>query len=491
MARYNKIDTFKNYHYDITFYNQILDNYIQTGECPSTDDKDDEPLFNYLISIMKDPLITFKVLNDDVCARLFYDSLLHFIVEILDSEHFNFQRSQSEREGMKQALEWSKSKRENGWQALLQMISDKYENLFDTDFWKKQCLSKKYEDPQTWQKMINDWEMARLQNIKHSKQQSISQKSQELEKNLRSHIDCVPDYLKKKGITKDEFKQSWGLMGGIWNTVEFERIREIVHLQQQYPEITKIANIIGRVTGENSSEQVFASGGTIYPMLHSAKNDIFGVTIGNDLNALMPIELTNYADEKLENLFFHKYLTKQLQLFRYKSEIMKPNRQLNREQAHYRGPIIICLDTSSSMMGKPEKIANSLLIKLLEIANKQKRDCFLIAFSVSAYPIDIKKEKNKILDFFRHSACGDTNATMMLQTTFQLLHNNQQYINADVLWISDFMIPLAPSNLIDTMKGFRNRGTHFYGLQIGTNENLWLPYFDRIYKTEYTPNRIY
>ena len=52
------------------------------------------------------------------------------------------------------------------------------------------------------------------------------------------------------------------------------------------------------------------------------------------------------------------------------------------------------------MVGKPEKIAYSLLIKILEIADRQRRDCFLIAFSVSINPIDVRRERARLLEFF-------------------------------------------------------------------------------------------
>lgn len=68
--------------------------------------------------------------------------------------------------------------------------------------------------------------------------------------------------------------------------------------------------------------------------------------------------------------------------------------------------MIVCLDTSGSMTGIPERVAHSTLIRLLEIADRQKRDCFLIAFSVSIQPIDVRKERANLLSFsaVRHAA---------------------------------------------------------------------------------------
>ena len=54
-------------------------------------------------------------------------------------------------------------------------------------------------------------------------------------------------------------------------------------------------------------------------------------------------------------------------------------------------------------------------------------------------------------------------------------------MNADVLWISDFKIPLSVPELTDQMLEYRKVDTHFYGLQLGIAENEWMPFFDRIY----------
>ena len=64
-------------------------------------------------------------------------------------------------------------------------------------------------------------------------------------------------------------------------------------------------------------------------------------------------------------------------------------------------------------------------------------------------------------------------------------------MNADVLWISDFKIPLSVPELTDQMLEYRKVDTHFYRLQLGIAENGWMPFFDRIYRIDYTPSRRY
>ena len=94
-------------------------------------------------------------------------------------------------------------------------------------------------------------------------------------------------------------------------------------------------------------------------------------------------------------------------------------------------------------------------------------------------------------DFFSTTSCGDTDATRMLKATFDLLQSKKEYMNADVLWITDFKIPLPSPKLTDRILEYRKADTHFYGLQLGIAENEWIPFFDRVYRADYPVARCY
>ncbi|MDY5236881.1 hypothetical protein [Bacteroides helcogenes] len=474
--------------YDAAFYVQVLDRFVKTGECAAVDS---EPLYAYLLSVMNDTAVRIQVLNDDICARVFYDTMIQFVQLNLEKEKYNLQKNQSEQNGMKLVLEWSMTKRKDGWQALVQYIADKYQDYgFDQRFYQGQFGNEgKYADNEIWEKMVDDWKGAFRLKMQDRKEREIEFRKDALERRLRSNLKEIPEYLRRNRIEKDEFFQTWGMMCGMWNSIDFERIRKIVHIQKAYPEIVKVTQCMGRIADDEGAEQMYVTEGNVYKLEHSSKCDILGITVGNNLNALLPIELVHCADDELTDLFVYKFLTRKLQTFRYKSEIMQPAQRLEAKPARQKGPMIVCLDTSGSMEGKPEKIAHSLLIKLLEIADRQQRDCFLIAFSVSIQPIDVRKERARLLEFFSKTACGDTDATKMLEATFRLLKSSRKYMNADVLWISDFKIPQSSSALMDKIQECREEGSRFYGLQIGIAENEWTPFFDRIYRIGYTPSR--
>ena len=172
--------------YDTAFYVQALDRFVATGECAETDT---EPLYAYLLSVMNDSMVKVQVLGDEVCARIFYDTMIQFIQLNLEKERYNLRKSQSERTGMKLVLEWSMAKRKDGWQALLQQISDKYREYgFDSRFYRSHFGTEGgYADDEVWEKMVDDWEDAFQLKMHEEKEKEIAFRKDALERRLRSN----------------------------------------------------------------------------------------------------------------------------------------------------------------------------------------------------------------------------------------------------------------------------------------------------------------
>ena len=473
----------EHYFADPKHYINILDEFVRTGQVPDhAAPWEDEYLEKYLREVMGDPFVAYSVLSDEVKARIFYDNMLAFIKQIITRENFRKTCAQGQTQKMRQAMQWSERKKRDGWNRLLSEISDEYQEFgFDERYYRDKFGDEgELADEETWKKMIEDWSRAFDRKQQQLRQRDIDEIKDSNSNILKQNIKDIPEHLKKKGVEKEMFYQVWGLMGGQWNSLIFDQHLRIAKLQKQYPQLEQIAGKMGRLADDDATQRMPVAIGGSMKMEHAAKSDILGVTLSQDIHSMLPLELAQCSDEALYDVFLYKYATNSLQTFRHKSEMLKPSRNVAPRPARLQGPMIVCVDRSGSMAGLPEQLVNSLMMRLLLLAERQKRDLYLISFSVNATPIEVRKNRTAVLDFFRQQSVGDTNATKMLQQVFALLASGH-YMSADVLWCTDFRIPLSSASQRKELLNYRRQGTKFYGLKIGQAFDLgWAEYFDEI-----------
>lgn len=405
-----------------------------------------------------------------------------FLFEMDQKRLFLAQRNQGELNRIEDARQWTLQKKRSDLPALLSELEEVYGAYgLDVPFYRLHLWEEQLESIY-WEKFLDDWLAANQKRLEETFRKEMEEKRESVIMRIKRTIITVPEYVEERKVDIEEFTQVWGTMSGRWNTVDFERMRSIVRVQRKYPILLTIANRMGRMADEESRLRLSVASGNVEQMQHAAKSDIRGITVGNDLNSLLPLELAQSSDREMADLFLYKYVTHTLQNFSHRSEVLKPTRSLHIKPAKQKGPMIICLDTSGSMAGQPELIGQSMLIKLLNIADLQNRNIYLIAFSVSVKPIDMRRERARLQEFFTKTAVGDTDATRMMEKSFSLLDEKPEYMSADVLWISDFKMQLVKESLLERMLQHRREGVCFYGLRTGLSpEPVWEPYFDRIY----------
>ena len=467
-----------------------------------------DPILLYLQRLMKDPLIQSRVLGSRLAGKVFYEVVGRFVLECLHDQKFINQMAIGEQTQMEKMMEWSMQKKKDGWQTLLQSVNEKHkDDGFDLDFMKKKFKYNGWQKPENWELLKREWSGAIDERNRKEQTKKIETKAGGIAGGLKVKLDAMENRMRNQGYSEDMALQAWEMMDGQWTESEFEKRLSIVEIQNKYPEIGDVARRMGRLPDEDGKDRLTVQSGSSHKIEHSSGSDIEGVTIGRDLNALMPLELAQYSDTEMESLFLRKYLTSQLQIFRYKSEITKPSRKLRSERASRRGPMIVCVDSSASMYGVPQRIEASLLSKLEQTAEQLNRDCFLIDFSVDVRPIELRSRRKKramerigmksednenfAKGYFPFLG-GGTDAQKMLNLAFYLLDNGEdRYMNADVLWITDFLIPRTTEELMNKFKDYQKTGTKFYGFKIGQGETNWDKYFDKVYEIHYKQPRRY
>ncbi len=466
------------------FYQRLLQAFVDTGEEPDLSLCENDALAQYLAQTMHDAQIKALVLNDEVAARVFVDTLSQFISLNLQKAAFQTQRVSFDRKQRQEASEWSVTKRRDNWQALLQMMDDKYAAQgFDKGFYQREFSNNEgYSDEALWETLLNDWEQHIDLRLQDYKRQFVKNHEQLQTLQLRNNLKNATNYVKLHRITTDRFNQAWALMGGQWNSLEFERLLHTVNFQQRYPILSDITNVMGRKADVQGNKRIGYTSGTNEQMEHAAQSDITGISLGRDLGALLPSEWAQYMDADLEDVFLQKYVTGRLQTFSYQSHALNSARSLHTKPARPKGAMVVCADRSGSMMGQPSEATLSLMMRLCEMCQQEQRPCYLIAFTTQAHPIEVLTDRTRLLQFFNSKADGGTDARHLLDELFHLLRTDAHYAGADVLWVSDFRIPLPERSYFEEIERLQQGGTRFYALQLGIAQNHWLPFFDKTYQ---------
>ena len=232
--------------------------------------------------------------------------------------------------------------------------------------------------------------------------------------------------------------------------------RENVFLRSIPESLKKLALLIGRA-GE---DEIAARG----RFLTASKSDIEGITVGNNLSALLPSEVALLSDRNTQDIFYRNYAEKRLQVFASASQSTRPDE-------HKDGPVIICVDESSSMTGEPLKTAITLAYAVTIIAKRRHRQVLIVAYSDSHKLMRVEslgRQRKQLLDFLSNVSMGGNNENSMFQWLFRdILPQEEKFKTADILCISDFgwvQIEEYVKKLIDAQKA---SGMKFYGLNIG------------------------
>ena len=246
--------------------------------------------------------------------------------------------------------------------------------------------------------------------------------------------------------------------------------KEVEATNKQYPILKEIAEIIGREKELNTAEemQVIRKFQPAFISEHATSNESEIIALGDRVSYLVSTEYSLLADLDLEQLFYYKYATKNLLLYSNMELTASAQSGKNTTKRLQAGPIIVCIDTSSSMSGSPEKMAKCMLLQLLDVAKRKNRKLYLITFAVRAQAIDLSNPNNwRVLNqFLNNRFAGGTSPEAMLNEAITTLHQTD-YSLADALIISDFIFKQPSAITIESINKAHKNGARFYGLMIG------------------------
>ena len=298
---------------------------------------------------------------------------------------------------------------------------------------------------------------------------------------LYSQMEKFQQMKEVLGPFTGELGRLWDLSKGMWKDVNFEILKYHAELIERQPELQELANYLGRMQAEREElvEEMITSM-ELRPEFEvntALKEEVVGIHESNDINNLLPSEVSLLDDTTMETLFYLKFAERKLLTYDFWG-YTSTSREYEVEEAvekaeEEKGPVIICVDTSGSMHGVPEKIAKTLCFAILRVALLQKRQCYLISFSTGIETIELSNFEKSLPDLIRFltfSFHGGTDAAPALQEALRML-DTENYKKADVLMISDFVMGNLGNDLTSSIQERQNEGTEFHSLVIASSGN--------------------
>jgi uncharacterized protein with von Willebrand factor type A (vWA) domain len=279
----------------------------------------------------------------------------------------------------------------------------------------------------------------------------------------------------------------WDLDQGIWDSLDFGPLLKAAAELEKEPALRRIAELLGRDYRAKSKPPVPPP---LPPQAHPdpepGKTEIRGVTFGAQWSEALSSELALLAFADSSVLFYRKAAEGELLSWDHFTAappaVTQAKRSEVRQQKNDRGPLVVCLDTSGSMRGKPEEVAKTAVLALVRVALEEDRPCFLINFSATVRTLEVTnlaRNLAELIHFLEFSFHGGTDLAPALRETLRVLEDGR-FRDADVLVCSDFAVPKIPAPIRQAVRRQQeSRGTRFYSLTVSVRPlNDFLNIFD-------------
>jgi uncharacterized protein with von Willebrand factor type A (vWA) domain len=358
------------------------------------------------------------------------------------------------------------------------------------------------------QKIVNDFKSIKELPIDNpSKEQDFEMQSLSLKLDVETLEQLQKEALRLAGenaaeVTSEQFLQDWqerarvwhelaevfdelgGLLGRGWDLsqgllasqgwLEMVRLRKLL---EQIPQLKELVRTLGKMqisTEEDATpvmEQLFEPVKRLSEELKEIQSPLApmetrGITRSDEISRMLPNELVFLGHPQLKMLWHARRAEKALLTYRVEGvlseHVLTENEVLESKQRKKerleRGPIIVCLDTSGSMHGTPEMVAKALTLEAMRVAHKEKRACYLYAFSGPQQVIEHQLELTaqgltEFMAFLIQSFHGGTDIQVPLEKAVAKL-DTEEWKRADIMIVTDgeFSVPSNTVELINKAK---------------------------------------
>ena len=344
----------------------------------------------------------------------------------------------------------------------------------------------------------DQWYQSLFDHVKQERVEKIEK--ERLLKELYQRSETISQLNEIEGNTSEQKNlRLWDMAKAKLSKRDVSQLSKITRFLQQNNDLYNMAKKLGRMANEidspGASDVKIEKTRKIETKSTYVAGDIVGIHDSDDLERLLATETMYLTNPDLETIFYKHLADKRLATYQLQSTEQQNKKVITFEKRAKKatldkGPFIVAVDASGSMMGQPEQYAKAFAYALMQIALMENRDCYIIIFSTQIITYELTKEKglSEILSFLSYTFNGGTDLAPVLEKSVDLM-NSEKYINADLIIISDFIAPAQSETMIEKMSELKRRKNRFHALNLSRYGNPeLLATFDHYW--QYTPSRL-
>lgn len=248
------------------------------------------------------------------------------------------------------------------------------------------------------------------------------------------------------------------------------------------PGLKRLLDQLGSGMGLSSPSAEVSIGREPERKITGVPENISGITLGNEIEHLLPQEIVNLSVPGMDALFAMRYAERGLMRFDVEgmAGIDARGRGHKSSSPKGRGPVVMCVDTSSSMRSGSDILAKATVLSLAGKCLSSGRDCYVINFSVSIEKMLLRagdaNSEEKLKKFLSKSFDGGSDLDQALMECLSIMRNDSAFFRSDVLCLTDgqikFSVPLEQA----VQRHRQKEKNKFFEVVIGAfaNESYWI-----------------
>lgn len=264
---------------------------------------------------------------------------------------------------------------------------------------------------------MQEEELKEFKEKQKERLEGMEMKLQKLTKSaLKQASDCVED-------VENELMQ-WGASMGIPREKSVGEKLDLAAKLFKNEKLRKLSLMVGSLKQEmlSSRRKVWSKRGS----------EVYDISVGDDLGCVIPSELAFLKHKSLRKDFMRRLLEEKLVQYYLKEE-------------KGRGPLIVCVDGSSSMSGDKEIWAKAVCLTLLEIAKRERRKFVVIVFSGKGAPLKVfgsdmrerwEMKEREIIELADYFPGGGTDFEDPINKALEFLRESK-FKKGDIVFITD------------------------------------------------------